>query len=644
MRIRVTDWQYRNVRGLGNQSIDLGLPPKRWSLVQMPNGTGKTTTMELIRAVLSGQSLTADQVRGFRADDRVKDGSFEIGLLIDDVHYRLTLDLDFENGDHEYSTLRPKERGGGREHGRLLPIALKHLLKPNFTRLFVFDGELAKEIREVEKAEADRAIKTLYQLDELSALSHRIYDFVEKRQDAAASVSAAKSPKGLTQRRNALNEAKSVLSTLERKLSDLERRKTQLKQEADKAKAKIAAHIAENGDMKAEEEKIDAEARAIAIELQDSVNAAIGAFRLPTSLSLTIRSRLIHLGKTLTNARLPKSVSSEFFSELAEQDTCVCARPIGENERTAIYRGRDEYLAQDQIAAISTMKERLNSSAEPENSFQSACNTLSAQMEARKVNEWRRNKLIQSLTDADLGEVAALSDRVEQIKTELDDLDSAITKLTTTDAVRHKLLSCRPTNNIPLARRYADDCEQKLEVATNSYRLARQRDVLVSQLGRIEKRALEALRETIRTATNVRLKNLVQMEELQVSKIDGALTLKSDRVSEHRGVSEGQSLSVAYAFLTALLSEAPLQLPFIVDSPAVSLDLDVRREVGQIIPDLFDQMIMFVISSEQAGFADSFFDREDTCFVSLSKTPRGRIICEYGIEAFKTHAEEAPTQ
>ena len=174
--------------------------------------------------------------------------------------------------------------------------------------------------------------------------------------------------------------------------------------------------------------------------------------------------------------------------------------------------------------------------------------------------------------------------------------------------------------------------------------LARQRDVLVGQLNEIENRALQELRETIRTTTNNRLENLVQMEQLRVDKIDGALSLTSDRVAKRKGISEGQSLSVAYAFLTSLLSEAPFELPFIVDSPAVSLDLEVRREVGRIIPDLFDQMIMFVLSSEQAGFSETFYGRDNTCFVSLSKAEGGGILCEYGLEAFKQLAEETPAQ
>ena len=297
MKIRVTDWRYRNLRGIGvgNQSINLGVPPKRWSLVQMPNGTGKTTTMELIRAVLSGQQFKPEEVRGFRADDEVMDGGFELGLLINDTRYRLTLTFYFESGDFSYSTSRAQERGGGREPGRELPLLLKHLLKPKFTRLFVFDGELAKEIRAGDGAEADRAIKTLYQLDDLGVLTRRVEKVVRKQQDAAAAVSHAKSPKGLTRRRNALKTAEGVLARLEKESSGLKTRKSELEKEKMKAKAKISTFISENSELKAQEKKIASEAATIGSALQSAARDAMNTFRSPVRLSLTIRNRLNNL-------------------------------------------------------------------------------------------------------------------------------------------------------------------------------------------------------------------------------------------------------------------------------------------------------------------------------------------------------------
>lgn len=112
--------------------------------------------------------------------------------------------------------------------------------------------------------------------------------------------------------------------------------------------------------------------------------------------------------------------------------------------------------------------------------------------------------------------------------------------------------------------------------------------------------------------------------------------MASPGLHEKKELSEGQSLSVAYAFLTSLLSDAPYSLPFVVDSPVVSLDNSNRREVGDLIPGLFDQMIMFVISSERDGFAESFYRRgNDVRYLTISRL-EGQVRIEEGITAFQT--------
>ena len=45
--------------------------------------------------------------------------------------------------------------------------------------------------------------------------------------------------------------------------------------------------------------------------------------------------------------------------------------------------------------------------------------------------------------------------------------------------------------------------------------------------------------------------------------------------------------------------------------------MQVRREVAELVPDLFDQMIMFVISSERKGFAEPFYDKKGVGFRTI---------------------------
>lgn len=649
MRIRITDWRYENLRiGEGSEILELGDPPARWSLVQMPNGLGKTSTMTLIRAVLGEEDLSPQKVRGFRANDNVEAGAFELGLLIEGQvgslvkHYRLTASFDFISGTYKYSTLRTEERGGGDEPGLVLPPDLKHILKPEFIKLFVFDGELARDIRDLNKAAADRAIRTLYQLDDISSLQDRIRDAVSKRQEALMRTSG-KTQRAVSRHQKLYDDAREHLATLNKTLTEKKSAYTKLKQEKDSVRTQIDAHIARNGDLENRRLQLSDEAEDFAHDIQTATSAALLAYRNPATLSPTIRSSLTNLGTVLTNARLPKSVSWDFFGEIAAKDKCICGRPIGQREREVLARGKEQYLAQDQISAIAMMKDRLNSSASSETSFLGVCETLHGKLEDLQANQKAMARLRQEAEERGDEDIGPLTDREDEIKIELAALATNIERLESADPAKQRAHQCTVKTNIPLARKQRDECKATLDEVEASFRLSRQRDLLIDQLSRIESQALEELREVIRVETNDRLKTLIKMEELRVKRIDGALELESDKSSSKDDVSEGQSLSVAYAFLTALLSKAPFELPFIVDSPAVSLDLDVRKEVSKVIPTLFDQMIFFVISSEQAAFAESFYQLEDTRFITLCKAPDGRIETHYGLEEFRRHEGEGGT-
>src|SRR4051794_26353669 len=118
MQIRVLGWRYENIRGgLRNVEIDLGDPPGRWTLVQMPNGTGKTTTMLLFRAIFTAEPLTPAAVRDLRASDDSETGLFELRLTIEGKPFRLQLRLDYRTGTASYWTARSEMRSGGIEQG-----------------------------------------------------------------------------------------------------------------------------------------------------------------------------------------------------------------------------------------------------------------------------------------------------------------------------------------------------------------------------------------------------------------------------------------------------------------------------------------------------------------------------------------------
>jgi len=638
MEVRLTGWRSKNIRGgLRDLDIDLGSDPRRWTLVQMSNGTGKTTTMDLLRSTLTGRALSTPEVRAFRADDLVETGLFEARLVVDDRPIRLQMELDFRDGSVSYWTVRAETRGGGREEGRAVPSELRELLKPALTELFVFNGELATQILDLSKSRAAGAIRALYGLDQVDALQERVTGLVQQEVRRAASVTSAKEQKGITQLQNLVNEATSAKQRLEQLQQASAARLAEVSRERERLDAEITARLSEDAGVRAEIEALDVNQVEVDANANDLSTQALEAFRRPPHVSDLLQERLKTLGEQLYTLKLPETISREFFNELANEKLCVCGRPIGHTERDQIITGAGRYLAQDQITVINQMKTALRDSSGAPNVLGATIASLQAQLvERRKIKAERDRLASERIAEGDDVLAKLRADLGECIE-EVNALSATLERLSTKDSIRQRALRVGWESNLPLCDGELEVRKFRLQTATKTRDFSEQGKRLNQIIADTTRRALDGLRDRVRLATNEKLKLIIKGEDLQVSKIGGGLELQSGGLDAKAGASEGQKLAIAYAFLTSLLAEAPYKLPFIVDSPAVSLDTEVRREVGELIPSFFGQMVMLVISSEREGFADAFYGRapEDVRFLTVAAEGGGQVRIEEGLQAFR---------
>ena len=85
--LSVAGWKVAGLRCPDHEIVLLdGDDPCPVTLIQMPNGTGKTTTLDLIRAALAGQPLdgpwTRERLLEFRKKDSKNErGAFTLSLL-----------------------------------------------------------------------------------------------------------------------------------------------------------------------------------------------------------------------------------------------------------------------------------------------------------------------------------------------------------------------------------------------------------------------------------------------------------------------------------------------------------------------------------------------------------------------------------
>ena len=113
MKMSILELEYKNIRKISSLQIsfrnDTGGVIKN-NFVMMANGTGKTTTMTLIKGLLDGSAKNwpVDYVKSFAPTTTTGDkGEFSITVKFDEKQYKYFLSLDYVNGIAKIETQAP---------------------------------------------------------------------------------------------------------------------------------------------------------------------------------------------------------------------------------------------------------------------------------------------------------------------------------------------------------------------------------------------------------------------------------------------------------------------------------------------------------------------------------------------------------
>lgn len=610
--VRILGWRSGNLRGYLRDAA-ITLEPNRHpiSLLQMPNGTGKTTTMALIRSALNGVVDEDLSISSLRGSDSDADGWFELDILVDEERFTLRITFDFRTGTAFFYTDTVSE---GRERGHNIPRLLKQTLRRGATELFVFDGELAARMIKDGADAADASIEALYGTDKLQDVISQIEGLKTKRKNQVKDTTTASSREHVDKAEREAGEAATVLERLETEKDKLDKELTEITKRAEEIRSRREKLGLDDERIKQEQEKISGD-RALALgDLARFSDEAIVSFRSPLSVDPIFGDRLKRLSETLETRNLPRS-SKSFFRILADRERCICGRKLGEDERDHIREHADDHLGEEEVTVINEIRYQLSAAPSPDQRFPKIVARLRDADQRLQTAEQDQNRLDDEKRQAGEEEIEAL--RKEEA-------DLAKRQVVKQNALR--LLTQRPDRledvdwktNLEACRRTYRERKRRFETAAGTRQYVRAADLLIKATTEARRLAKARLRERVTTRTNDNLDRILTNEPLRVERIEGRLHIVGENELPKDSASEGQKLAVCYAFLTALLADAPFRLPFVVDSPAVSLDLTLRKTVGELIPPLFDQLIVFVISSEREGFADSFKNRDDTVFYTIT--------------------------
>lgn len=629
MKMSILGIEYKNIRKIADLKlsfVDATGNVINNNFIMMANGTGKTTTMTLLKGLLDGTAVewSASDVKSFAPTTGVSDaGEFSITVKFDERQYKYFLCLDYRAGVATINTTTTVN--GGYEEGRHLPDSLKDIFSPEFVSRFVFDGEQAKKTMDSSSNEAEETIKYLYRLDKLDNIIASNQRILTEIQEAEGAKGSKGSLSNLKTRRDSVCK---IIETLKDKAK-------KLKADIEEYQTEQESKIARRNELDKNYEELNAEKQDIIKEQQhnkDAVDAKISEIlnlmKSPYLISPEFNERMYELTSSMTKLKLPKTISRDFFVELSEADTCVCGREIKDKERQFILINVEKYLGSDQQSVLNAIKSSLNSNSYDERLSEAYEHLKELREEGNRL-QTRFNNNAEKLLKAGGEEAFKLNERILELGNAIAVAKSQLDIIESKDESNEEL---NENNNIHKAQIVFKDYEQKIAAATRTSIALNRKEVVEALLLDIRSKATTELKKEIVYKTNEKLKEVIKDDDIEIEDINKYIKLKN-----RDGASEGQTLGIAYCFLGTLFEDAELEFPFIIDSPTGKMDFDKRQAVADIIPDVFNQMIAFVQSAEVEHFANRFYDKPNTQFITIIASTQGGVEIHMGKEFFDSY-------
>lgn len=622
MRIQIHGWESKGIAGI-DMDVDLAdgkSKPSKVAMIWLDSGGGKTTTHNLIKACLTNdlsdiENNWSKYARKSEDPYYKEQGLFKLKVSFDKVIYIFTIKLNFISQIIEFET-----EGGpsGHSFSYKPPHAAKPYLKKEFVDLYIFNGEKAEEMVEPKSDSAKTTFETIYQLNYFDTISESLDIYFKKLKESSShSVSD-----------------KSQVTLINNKIDKLKERRKILNDEMSKWNKKIISADGEIKKLILEGEKVNKDAENKRIEISEheqkeselladidiQCKKILNLYMNPYKISNEIAKEFIVFKENLERLKIPEHSAKEFFLDLVQTEKCICDEPMTESRKKIILDNAKKYVGSNFTGFLNAMKNDVGLHVEGElknntNIFE----LLHADLSLKKADLLTVQRILEGLRD----EVKTHSGRSLKEIEDDKNVQFAIKAqgeifIENFSKMDHGIDEKTPVHTInskPSIDALIKQFEAKLNVTKTLREKAETIESIKILLSKCRKDTAEALKVELINKMNMRLRDIVKDDNIQVVGIDNSI--------QHTGASTGQALVVSYVFLSTALEMAieANEFPLLVDSPAAPIGPRYRKNTAKLIAKLPNQYIALLQGGERQWFCKTLYDNSqpDISVITLFK-------------------------
>lgn len=572
------------------------------NFIQMPNGTGKTTLINLIKNTLSNSWGNINEFKNKKTDP--DEGLFVLKLevdddSVDDITFRIK--FDFISGkEHIFTTTNQTSEKTGFHP----PKNIRSFLTQDHIKTFLFSGDALDDYFTDSEQTAKKTIDTfsgitkLYQLTKELEIQFRAM----MRGRIQGGTESLRRREDLLERREVQikDGLESFQSSLDGILPEWSRLKTIIDSRDD-----VTEDMNLQIDNKLEE--IDEINKKIYSNEAILAEMSKNLYSISTAWSTQSKSFLDNLAA----AKLP-GTSRSFFNDIAKQEKCICGDEMTKEKSSIIIDNAKDYLGDDDAGIVNTIK-----TTNEEALISSSHDEYLQEIDNLKALKEEKDKLVQDYNALifDRDQNSSIQEEIEKFRglnIKRAELEKSIKNLEKNDDETLAVVKNKDPINISsdfgiknaltLVR---DKIAEKEGYEEYLKKLNKFKEILeVSSVN-----ARNQIFEEITNSVNEKISSSHHQKSFRIESINDSL-----KIENQAGGSGGQEVTAVTCFALSVLERSGIAFPMVIDHPVTPLQNAARPAISEMLKDLCEQSICFIIDSEKPGFVtkisepDNFHD------------------------------------
>ena len=609
--IRLTVENFRQY--YGKQRLEFAKDgQKRVTVIQGENGVGKTSLFTAINWCLYaegasniGELISKEAISHAGIGDKVQ-AVVELVFLHAGTRYSIRRTLQGTKQVDgtivtEVSTnlTMMRTRADGNAEPVPNPIGtINSILPSNVRTYFLFDGEKIDNFAKPEAAkEVKRAVFLVLKLEILEKAKNHLETVAQDYRRELKRVSSG-TLRALVERDEAARAERDKASL----------RRVELLQEVESAKRKISdidQRLREQQNTQVLQQQRDRVERDLK-QRRGELDTIVSSIRdtVTGTYAVAAQSAIIAALQVLDEKRergeIPSSIRKQFVQDLLDRMSCICGRdfedggPEHKRLQALVESSMPSSLEDDVLAtsaALHTCNERIerqrldiDTAMKRRTELVDIINTLEGELddirrqligspleEISSLEKQRQNFLAD--IESHNVESYSLAARLTELGKEISDLESEITQARKKEA-RERLLS----DKLDLAQRAADAIGEVYEAFANDVRL------------KIEAKTKEIFKRLVWKDSH--------FQDVQVSPEFNLEVIDRWGMPARPELSAGERQVLSLSFITAMSRISEEEAPLIMDTPFGRLSSEPRTNITEHLPDLADQLVLFVTDEE----------------------------------------------